>query len=489
MNRAVIGILAVVVIHHSARADDFAQMRLPEDITTAADSAYLGELSIIAQLLDTNWWSLNLQTARFEHTFLSRIVNHQTDHPEEWKRAFEGLTWARDSAACHGTAWAPDGEVRWPFFIRFGAPTSWWVSMYQPVGVFRRITVPTYFYWWTPSDTGLACQAESDRDYASQLLTAQPETYELRRPIFPVIEIVSFPNGDATEDVWITVGTNGVELTSPTINRKLLEIVWSIKDAQGLLVAGDRLVHRLGLVGLVLSVTGNRNNIRIPVHFGAERLARGVYELDVQVNGYHMNSGHETVEFTIPSPLASQGMSDLLLVYPRGPRGIDLAPGVGRNGNNFCVVTDPRFFAADTVVPYVEFELPEGDGWTYAVSVFLRPAQRAKGHTVRTGKTVVVADSGEAPIARWAGIDIERELGILGINELPRTNGMSLLAARVYRGDGRMGVFESSFLITPETRLGEYWLTIDVEGANTIGQTFWRSTQKRIAIIRSYASK
>lgn len=476
--------IAIMGIVETARADVFAQMRLPDDLTNAADSARLSELSAITRLLDTTWWSVNLQTARLQKTFVERTERHQRQNPEIWDRAWRGLAWAQDSARCHGTLWAPDGEVRWPYFIRFGPPTSWWETYYREEGVMRAKILPTFFYWWTSADTGLACQAADGVSFATRELTAQSAKVEPRRPIYPLVEIVSFPNLDETQDVWFTIGIAGSDLTPFTVQSKYLDLEWSLKDGDGERIAGERLNHRLGLVGLVLSVTGNRNNLRIPIHFGVANLAPGSYELQVKVRGFRTNAGSETVEFEIPSPLASAGISDLLLVYRHGPRGSDLAPGVDRGGKNMCAVTEPVYYTGDTIFPFVEFLLPEGEEWAYAVSVYLRPVRLVRGAKVRTGKPVAIADSNDAPIARWAGIDINRELSVLGIHEPVRPKGITLLAARVYRGDQPIGVFESEFLVTPETSPGEYWLTIDVEGLDRDGRRMWRTTQKKIAIVR-----
>lgn len=469
----------------TADATETPQSHLPGGIITASDSVRFAELSIIAYSLDSSWWSRNLQPTRLRQTFLSRIEKHQAKHPDLWHRAFEGLAWARDSAQCHGTPWAPDGEVRWPFFIRFGPPTSWWATKFRSATYVRHPDVPTYFYWWSPLDTGLACFAEASNTYPTVLWEARTSVSRVRQPIYPDIDIVSFPNGDETADVWITVGISGDELTPLTLSNKLLEIEWHIENEQGRTVAGERAIHHMGLTGLILAVTGDRASIRNSAHLYAPRLTRGKYALEVKIKGYRTNAGKESVDFTIPSPLASNGISDLLLVYTRGPVGEDLAPAVTRNGDNLCAVTDPRFSPGDTIVPYVEIGLPDSGEWAYTVSVYLRPARNPRGSNVRIGRAVVVADSSETPIASWAGIDIGKELTELGIDEPARTEGVSLLAARVYQGDGPMSVFESSFLVTPQTRVGEYWLMIEVEGVDLQGQKIWRSTQKRIAITRA----
>lgn len=475
----------IVLSHIPARGSDSTLLHLPDGIKTFEDSSILMDLSMIARILDSTWWLRNLESTRIEQTFLSRIEMHQAKYPELWHRAFEGLTWARDSAQCHGTPWAPGGEVRWPFFIRFGPPTSWWATRFRSATHIRQPDVPTFFYWWSPLDTGLACFADPPNSHPTSLWEARTSLNRVRQPIFPVIDIVSFPNWDETEDVWITVGISGDELTPLTLSHKLLEIEWRVEDEQGRTVAGERAIHHMGLTGLILAVTGDRASIRNSAHLYAPRLTRGKYSLEVNIKGYRSNAGKESADFTIPSPLASDGISDLLLVYTRGPVGEDLAPAVTRNGENLCAVTDPRFSPGDTIFPYVEFALPDSGEWAHTVSVYLRPARNPRGSSVRIGKAVAVADSTEKPIARWAGIDIGKELTVLGINEPPRTDGVSLLAARVYQGEGPVSVFESSFLVTPQTRVGEYWLMVEVEGVDAQGQTIWRSTQKRIAITGS----
>lgn len=481
---AVIALLVIVTVE-TAHSSDSTLLRLPDGIETAEDSARMLELSMIARILDSSWWLRNLESTSIEQTFLSRIEKHQAKYPDTWQRAFDGLAWAHDSALCHGTPWAPDGEVRWPYFIRFGPPTSWWATKFRSATHVRHPDVPTYFYWWSPLDTGLACFADPPNTYPTVLWDARTSVSRVRQPIFPVIDIVSFPNGDETEDVWITVGISGNELTPLTLSHKLLEIEWRIEDDQGRTVSGERAIHHMGLTGLILAVTGDRASIRNSAHLYAPRLTRGEYSLEVKIKGYRSNAGKESVDFTIPSPLASNGISDLLLVYTRGPVGEDLAPAVTRNGENLCAVTDPRFSPGDTIFPYVEIALPDSGEWAYTVSVYLRQARNPRGSSVRIGKAVVVADSTETPIARWAGIDIGKELTVLGIDEPTRTEGVSLLAARIYQGDGPFGVFESAFLVTPQIRVGEYWLMVEVEGKDTRGQRIWRSTQKRIAITRA----
>lgn len=481
--------LAAIAIYSVAAADEPARRWLPRDLVDAADSARFTELSYLAQMIDSAWWSLYLQAPHTRQSFLSRIERHQADHPEDWARAQAGLAWGRDSAHCTEPPWDEHGDARWPFLVRYGPPSSWWETWTVMPSLYHRDTALTWYYWWSEADRGAAFQtARGDSIPRAPLVPVRGRS-EIGRRIDPVVDLVSFPNRDSTEDVWIAIGVNGCDLNWESIDAKTLEVEYTVRDEQGDTIQHERLRHGLGLTGLVLSVVRNHRDVRVPIHLCVPGLRPGRYELDLAVRGYRHNRGGLSLDFVIPSPLASRGMSDLLLAYTRGPRGSDLAPGVRRGDRNLYVDTEPLYAVGDTVFPYVEIAFPEGNDWSYAVSVYLRPVRSVKGAQVTTGPAVVVADSAETPLARWAGIDIRRELTVLGIDEPARPHSVTLLAARVYRGGGSDCVFESEFLINEHVKSGEYWLTVEIEGADAQGRRLWRAAQKQIVIARSGRNK
>ncbi|HWO56078.1 MAG TPA: hypothetical protein VNN55_00775 [bacterium] len=481
--------LAAIAIYSVAAADEPVRRWLPRDLVDAADSARFTELSYVAQMIDSGWWSLYLQAPHTRQSFLSLIQRHQADHPEDWARAQAGLAWGRDSAHCGEPPWDPYGDVRWPFLLRYGPPSSWWETWAVTPTYYHRDTTRTWYYWWSAADRGAAFQAPRGDSIPRAALVPDRRKSEIWLRIDPVIELVSFPNRDSTDDVWIAVGVNGSDLNRESIAAKTLEIEYTVRDDQGHTIRHEQQRYGLGLTGVVLSVVGNHRNVRVPIHLCVPGLKPGHYELDLTVRGHRHNRGSVSLDFTVPSPLASRGMSDLLLAYTRGPRGFDLAPGVQRGGRNLYIDTEPVYAVGDTVFPYVEIAFPEGDDWSYAVSVYLRPVRAVKGTLVRTGRPVVVADSAETPLARWAGIDIRRELTVLGIDEPARPHSVTLLAARVYRGGGSDCVFESEFVINENVKSGEYWLTVEIEGANPQGRHLWRAAQKQIVIGRSWRNR
>jgi hypothetical protein len=419
--------------------------------------------------------------------FLKRLERHKSAHADLWTRAMAGLAWARDSAHCAGEVYRPEGDVRWPYFVRFGPPSAWWVTKFETVVAGgNHDTVLTFFYRWNDLDTSIAAQAESACTYPTRLLGGIRTKSEVRRAIYPSIDVVSFPDSAGTFDVWVITSVRGRDLTYETLESGELQGDIKILGDDKRPVATQSQTHKLALAGLILSVTANSEDFSIPFHFEERGLRKGKYTLEANIQGYRTNaSGTTRREFILPSPFADQGVSDILLADLRGPQGEGITHGVLRNGRNLQGISEPIFGAGDTISPYVEFRMPQGDGWACALSVFLKPVLKNPVKTVKISRSVLSADSLGKPVVRWAGVDLVKERRELEQNTPVERNSLDLIFARVYRPEGGLGVFESSFEVSHRAASGDYWLIIEIEGRDSTGREFERWVRKKITIIRS----
>jgi len=419
--------------------------------------------------------------------FLKRVGRHKTKHPDLWNRALAGLAWARDSAGCAGQVWQPAGDVRWPYFVRFGPPSAWWVTKFETVVAGgNHDTVLTFFYRWNELDTGIAAQAESACTYPTRLLEGIRTKSEVRRAIYPSVDVVSFPDSAGTFDIWVITSVRGRDLTYKTLESGELQGDIKILGDDKRPVATQSQTHKLALAGLILSVAANPEDFSIPFHFEERGLRKGKYTLEANIQGYRTNaSGTTKREFILPSPFADKGGSDILLADLRGPRGEGITHGVLRNGRNLQGISEPIFEAGDTISPYLEIRIPEGDNWACVFSVFLKPVLKNPVKTVKLSRSVLSADSLGKPLVRWAGIDLVKERRELAQETRVGQGGLDLIFARVYRHESGLGVFESSFEVSHRAASGDYWLIIRIEGRDSTSREFDRWVRKKITIIRS----
>ncbi len=460
-------------------------LHIPGD-TAPADSSRFAEASAILRIIDASYWSFALDTEPESQLFLKQVDRHKIKHPDLWTRALDGVAWAHDSAHCAGEVWRPEGDVRWPYFVRFGPPSVWWVTKFETaVAGGNRDTVLTFFYRWNELDTGIAAQAESTGTYPTKLLGGIRTKSEVRRAIYPSIDVVSFPDRAGTFDIWIITGVRGRDLTYETLESGVLqEDIKILGDDKRLVATQDR-TGKLALAGLILSVTVNSEALSIPSHFEERGLPAGKYTVEANVRGYRTNaSGTVRREFVLPSPFADRGVSDILLADLRGPCGEGITPGVLRNGRNLQGISEPIFGVGDTISPYVEIRMPEGDDWACVFSVFLKPVLRNPVKTVKVSRSVLSADSLGKPLVRWAGVDLARERRELGQETRVGQGDLDLIFARVSRSVSDLDVFESSFEVSRRASSGDYWLIIEIEGRDSAGQAFNRSIQKKITLIR-----
>jgi hypothetical protein len=461
-------------------------LHLPGDLASA-DSSRFAEASAVLRIIDSSYWSFELEALPTARLFLRRLERHQSSHPDLWARATAGLAWARDSAHCAGEVWRPEGDVRWPYFVRFGSPSAWWVTRFEAVVAGGdRDTVLTFFYRWNELDTGIAAQAEPTGTYPTRLLEGTCPKSEGARAVYPSIDVVSFPDSAGTFDIWVITSVRGHELTCETIRSGELHGDIKIIGEDDRPVAAQSQTHQLGLAGLVLSVTVNAYDFCIPFHFAERGLSRGKYTLETNIRGYRTNASGTTLrEFILPSPFADQGVSTILLADLRGPQGEGITHGVLRNGRNLQGISEPIFGVGDTISPYVEFRMPQGDGWACALSVFLKPVLKNPVKTVKVSHSILSADSLGKPLVRWAGVDLIKERKELEGSATEEHGDLELIFARVCNPSSNSGVFESSFEVSRRASSGDYWLIIEIEGRDSAGRKFNRTVQRQIAIIRS----
>jgi hypothetical protein len=460
-----------------------SDLHLPGDLAPA-DSSRLLEASAILRIIDSSYWSFEIAAVPTAQLLVKRVERHKSKHPDLWARAMAGLAWARDSARCSGQVWQSAGDVRWPYFVRFGPPSAWWVTKFETEAGGGLDTALTFFYRWNELDTGIATQAEPNGSYPTRLLEGVESKSEVAKPIYPSIDVVSFPDSVGTFDAWVITSVRGDELTHETLRSGELLGDIRIIGANNRPVATQSQTHRLGLVGLILSVTTSGHDFCIPFHFAERGLPRGRYALETSIRGYRTNaSGTTRREFTLPSPFADSGVSDILLADLRGPQGGGITHGVLRNDRNLQGISEPIFGAGDTLSPYVEFRMPRGEGWACALSVFLKPVLKNPTKTVNVSRSVLSADSLGKPLVRWAGIDLVKERNALEQSSPAEHRDLELIFARVFNPSSNTGVFESSFEVSRRASPGDYWLIIEIEGRDSVGRKFNRSVQKQIEIV------
>ena len=474
--------LLILACAGSRPADPISLVRrIPQGIETQRDSLWFFETASILRVIDSAY-AMYVENVE-KKSFTDRVSKHQNKNLEQWLRAFRGLSYARDTAKCHGQPWLPDGEIRWSHFLNFGPPTSWWEAPYETAN--GRDTVPTFFYWWDDIDSGLACQAESTLTYPTRVLEPLRAKMGFGKAIFPEVEVVSFPNLDNTISVLVTAVIKGDQVTEETVmgGRGKLNTNFEVRDSKRNIIAQESFSLKFGLTGLVLGVTVNKEALPISSSFSYDSLQGGDFTANVDMRGYRTNAGNGKSKFHTPSLLASQGISDILLRGNKGMVGPDLTPGIWRFGRELRSRGSHDFKIGDTISPYSEIEIPKGEGWAYSVSVFLKPKTSGKP-SIPDVELFPIADSLGESLLTWAGIDIRQKLKEIKENPVYNYSRLQMLFGKAYQPEGSKGfiLFDSEFQIQSMTRPDEYWLIIYVAGRDMNGQKFERSTQTEIKI-------
>lgn len=530
--RAVIALVTITAVLPGCAANRTSIMpekeplfRVPKN--AQADSTEFLELSAVIYTIDSVYWDY-IRGAPNLKRFRDRISKHQESHPQDWLTALEGLKWGKDSAHCQGNPWQFDLDARWRYFIRFGPPSAYWSPMYEvaiPGSRGRVDTTQTFFNWWSVPDTGIVAQVFKAEWYPpeSSLVFPRIETIvgdtirsKFGKSLYPKMDIATFPNEDSTFDVGISSSIAGDRLTKETIlKRRQLEVELQVFSDDTLVFEGHQ-TQKLGLGGLILSVTANKEDLGFAQHFTISNPPKGRYEAEVTIEGDRNNTGKVSEEFAVPSVFADEGMSDILLVNAFPVVGEDVLPGIRRRHNrNLYGRGSTAFNVGDTLSPYVEITFPkvkpdtnpdtsnwsylENDSsavyfsgpvqdptaWSYTLSVVLDPVRRRAIQSDEKYE-LVFHDSLGNPILKWAGVDfrekhrqLKREKKKKGTS-LDKT-GLEMLFARTGQLEGNSYSFESAFEVKGVAP-GDYWLIVAVEARNSNGNEWTPNSRKRIRI-------
>ncbi|TSC82578.1 MAG: hypothetical protein G01um101420_245 [Parcubacteria group bacterium Gr01-1014_20] len=503
--------------------------RIPNDAQTGTDSTRFLELSAVIYTLDSNYWDYIRGTSAMER-FVSRIADHQQKHAAEWLLALRGIEWAKDSTHCLGNPWQFEVDARWAYFIRFGPPSAYWSPMYEVTVPGGRIdTTQTFFNWWDTRDTGLAAQVFKAEWYPPESSSVFPRVEAIvgdtikskfGKALYPELDIVSFPNEDSTFDVGISSSITGNKLTKETLlDRRKLEVELQVFNADSLVFASHQ-TQKLGLAGLILSVTKNDEDLAFTYHFSVPNLPEGKYRAKLTVEGDRNNAGKITEKFILPSILTTKGMSDILLVDAFPVVGEDISSGIKRLDQNLYWRGSNAFNTGDTLSPYIEIMIPkvrikgpprdssywwsyledsssveyfpgpaqDPNAWSYTISVFLKPIRKNREpiYSAENREGFVSGDSLGKPVLKWGGIDLrekhkqlQREMGRMGASL--QTNDLELLFARASQLPGQFGSFESSFEVK-RVAPGDYWMIIAVEATDLYENEWSGNSMKRVRI-------
>ncbi|MEK9173068.1 MAG: hypothetical protein AAB594_00660 [Patescibacteria group bacterium] len=500
--------------------------RVPKDVKDVADSSQFLELSAILYAVDSMHWDYIKGTSTMER-FRERIADHQNNHPELWLTAMSGLEWAKDSAHCQGNVWQPEVDARWPYFIRFGPPSAYWSPQYQvrvPGGGGRVDTTVIFFNYWESSrgDTGLAAQLFKAEWYPPESSSVFPKVQqifgdtiksEFGKDLYPEMDIASFANEDGTYDIAVVGWITGNRLTRETIvdQRELWaelkifrndSLVWSAEQTQ-----------KLGLNGLVLSVTENDEDLSLTHHFTVTHFPKGEYEAKLVMRGDHNNIGKYRKKFPVPSIFPdNEGISDVFLVNREPVRGSSVAEGLLRYGHNQIGRGSHDFNAGDTLSLYVEVPMPKeshldsldatewaylnesesqqyfGDS-TYSGNWLLLKARLEpdKKKIVPSDNTEVIPthDSLDSPLLIFDSVDVQKAFAEMmrksREEKEKEKQSLHFLSAQVIRASEgtNTALFESSFRVVDIESGRKYWIVVTAEAYDSFGQKLlWEKTTR-----------
>lgn len=490
--------------------------RVPKDAKDAVDSAEFLELSAVIYTLDSNYWDY-IRGASTMDRFVSRIADHQQKHATEWLLALRGLEWAKDSAHCLGNPWQFEVDDRWAYFIRFGPPSAYWSPMYEVTVPGGRIdTTQTFFNWWSALDTGFASQVFKAEWYPpeSSLMFPRVKTIvgdtirsKFGKNLYPEMDIVSFPNEDNTFDVAIVSSVTGDRFTKETIlDRRKLEVELRVFSDDTLVFVSHQ-TQKLGLTGLILSVTANDEDLTFLQHFTVPSLSKGKYKARLTIDGHRNNTGKANGKFVLPSIFRDQeGMSDLFLLDRYPVAGDDVSGGIQRQARNLKGRGSHDFIVGDTLSLYIEVAMPNKPRpdssdvieWSYldesgseeyftapadtsdwfTFKVFLEPDEKKAPDHGSNLRFVVTHDSLNNPLLTWNSVDTRKALSELARENQKENRSFHFLAARVIRArEGANTSFESSFEVG-KVKPGKYWLVIVAEGLDSSGRKLFRNSSR-----------
>ena len=223
---------------------------------------------------------------------------------------------------------------------------------------------------------------------------------KIERTINPTFALASFSNNDGTYSVWAASAVHAEQAKVEKSDQvRLVRRAVLYRN-----YPNDPQVVAVDSAGMLFAVPDEKKQVLYPFCWPHE-LPSGDYNLTLAVYDDNGGLGIIAHEFSLPSRLASKGISDILLTQGLAEQDLGgSANRVLRDGWSMRANSYPVYYQGDSIYFYVEsnfaeanFKADKNGKYQYRVYCNLLPANKAKREgTTESGEPYVLRDSTDA---------------------------------------------------------------------------------------------
>lgn len=359
--RSLVIALLLGAVGVQARAADFDKSlaknskRVLAKCSSREDSLNILQTAALVRIVDSSFYFARLRRADSPEEFETLARGLRDDNPEAWAEFDRRFAYAKSRCATDIHAHNPD--VRWQSFLRLGPPSSEWSIPSECEGIEGKTCI-SYVYTWNDWGREVVCQTDPGGGYPVREVLGTFEDDESRRPVFPIVQPLVFPNADSTYQLWVSVWIRGSDFTLLSLVDNILRLELTLADGTGAIAGTDSLLTDLSILRSVLSVARDKSEVVAMAYLSCDDLPRGRYALALRVIGSGANAGSHRMEIDIPSRYASRGASDLLALAANVPQGTDVLPGIVRGDESLYADPIRVYDRGGKIRLYEEIEAP-----------------------------------------------------------------------------------------------------------------------------------
>jgi len=462
--RSLVIVILVCVVGVDAGAADFDKVlaknskRILAKCPSREDSLNILQTAALVRIVDSSFYFARLRRADSPEEFVKLARGLRDDNPEAWAEFDRRFAYAKSRCATDIHAHNPD--VRWQSFLRLGPPSSEWSIPSECEGIEWKTCI-SYVYTWNDWGREVVCQTDPGGDYPVREVLGAFEDDESRRPVFPIVQPLVFPNADSTYQLWVSVWIRGSDFTLLSLVDNILRLELTLSDGTGAIVGTDSLLTDLSILRSVLSVTREKSEVVAMAYLSCDGLRTGRYALALRVIGSGSNAGSHRMGIDIPSRYASRRASDLLALTANVPQGTDVLPGIVRGDKSLYADPIRVYSRGDEIHLYQEIESPwpPADTAGCLLTLTARPfsgKDRRKRGDVLVGPIIDVRDETGRP---WS--PSERPANVPS-NSHEADAETILLHEADYHPTGSRSAIALDVTLSGMKR-GEYWLQSSIQ--------------------------
>lgn len=340
------------------------------------DTVFVLTNDAVFHKLDRTFWGDVLLQAKDIQTYRAAVIDYRKKFLSGKRNPQNPLGTAQeiDEAVAYGDTtfstpiWASPRDARWDAMLDqktgygYGKPEHEWQTQgafaSASEGVLGKGTL--YIMSWANGREAVL-QSDTVGGVPTRIIPERVLKTPVALPIRPYVETSMFPNLDGSYTFTTSVLVTGNNFTIQTLDvgSVFMELTVSRGDS---VFMRDTLVGGLSALRALLLRAEDISGQAIVTHLGSRTIPAGESEAKLLIKGRGQNSGTFFKRVIAPSPYASQGMSDLVLLQDEVLTGDGIQRGIQRYGRTLYI--DPLKILIrgnarySTLRPYVEFLPP-----------------------------------------------------------------------------------------------------------------------------------